>query len=40
MIKRRTLLFRLLYKLKLLPNVICPGKVRVNQSLNPQGRVK
>ncbi|WOQ93356.1 DapH/DapD/GlmU-related protein [Vibrio cholerae] len=30
----------MLYKIKLLPNVICYGKVRIVQSLNVQGRGK
>ncbi|EKO3925805.1 hypothetical protein GCS56_003125 [Vibrio metschnikovii] len=37
-IKRRTLTFNFLYKLNLLPNVFCFGKVRIIQSLNIQGK--
>lgn len=37
-IKRRTLTFNFLYKLNLLPNVFCVGKVRIIQSLNIQGK--
>lgn len=39
-IKRRTLMFNILYKLKLLPNVICVGKVGVIQSLKLEGKGK
>lgn len=39
-IKRRTIVFNVLYKLKLLPNVVCFGNVRVIQSLNLQGKGK
>jgi maltose O-acetyltransferase len=39
-IKCRTLIFNVLYKLKLLPNVMCHGKVRIVQALNLQGQGK
>lgn len=37
-IKRRTLMFNFFYKLGLLPNITCQGKVRVVQALNLQGK--
>lgn len=37
-IKIRTLCFKMAYRLRLIPNVVCQGNVRVIQSLNLQGR--
>lgn len=39
-IKRRTFMFNFFYKLSLLPNVFCSGRVHVIQALNLQGRGK